>query len=99
MMMASAPRERSMWPMPLAAPDSHRSVSTGWPESACSVIGAMNWQAPGVMTTFTLTPAFTNRRTSSAALYAAMPPVKPTTTRPSDFPGVAVILPADTFSK
>ena len=54
--------------MPFAAPDAQRSVSTGLPESACSVIGVMNWHAPGVITTFTATPAFTNRRVSSAAL-------------------------------
>ena len=79
--MASAPRDKSMWPIAFAAPVSHRSVSTGWPDSACSVIGAMNRVAPEVITTSTPIPSFTRRRVSSAALYAAMPPVKPRTTR------------------
>src|SRR5581483_565283 len=67
--------------MPLPLPEFHRSVRTGRPESACNVSGAMNWHAAGVITTSTVMPACTNRRVSSAALYAAMPPVSPSTTR------------------
>ncbi len=93
--MAFAPRERSMCPIPLAAPDAQRSVSTGFPESACSVIGVMNRAAPGVMTTFTTTFALTKRRVSSAALYAAMPPVMPSTIRVSGDVGNMIIRPAD----
>src|SRR5947208_12956161 len=82
--MASAPRERSMWPMPLPTPVCHRSVSTGRPVSACMVSGVMNRHAAGVITTSTVTSACTNRRASSADLYAAMPPVKPSTMRDID---------------
>ena len=42
-----------MWPMPLSAPVAHRSVSTGRPDSACSVIGVMKRQAAAVITTST----------------------------------------------
>ena len=39
----------------------------------------MNFWARGVIATSTIAPALSNRRTSSAALYAAMPPATPTT--------------------
>ena len=81
--MASAPRDTAMWPMPSAAPDCHRSVRTGRPDSAWNVVGVTKRVAASVITTSTSTPAFTNRRVSSAALYAAMPPVTPSTTRSS----------------
>ncbi len=54
--IASAPRDSSMCPIALAAPDSHRSVSTGLPDSACIVIGVMNCVAAGVITTSTAMP-------------------------------------------
>src|SRR5882672_6382783 len=56
---------------------SHMSVYTGLPERACRVVGVMKRQAASVMTTRTSAPALTNRRVSSAALYAAIPPVSP----------------------
>ncbi len=68
MTIASAPRDRSMWPIPLSAPDCHRSVSTGRPDSACSVSGATKRQAAAVMQTSTVMSAFTKSRVSSAAL-------------------------------
>ena len=34
----------------------HRSVNTGFPDSACIVIGVMNWHAPAVITTSTVMP-------------------------------------------
>ncbi len=82
-MIASAPRETAMWPIALAAPDSHRSVNTGRPESAWNVTAVTKCVAASVMTTSTTMPALTSRRVSSAALYAAMPPVTPSTTRAS----------------
>src|SRR5581483_5186383 len=60
---------------------SNVSVATGCCESACSVSGVMNFVAAGVITTRTSAPAFTRRRTNSAALYAAMPPETPTRMR------------------
>ncbi len=60
--IASASRESSMCPMALAAPESHRSVSTGLPESAWKVIGAMNCVAASVITTSTAMPSLTSSR-------------------------------------
>ena len=78
----SAPRERSMWPMPLSAPDAHRSVSTGparqrlqrdrRDEAAARRRSSRRRRR---------CRALTNSRVSSAALYAAMPPVMPSTMR------------------
>src|SRR5262245_43470627 len=50
----------------------------------------MKRHADGVITTFTSMPAFTNRRVSSAALYAAMPPVIPRTIRLSEDDAVII---------
>ena len=47
---------------------SHRSVNTGWPDSACIVAGVMKPHAASVITTCTSVPSLTSRRTSSAAL-------------------------------
>ena len=49
----------------------------GFCDSVASVSGVMNCFAVGVITTLTLAPCFTSKRTSCAALYAAMPPVTP----------------------
>ena len=68
---------------PSAAPECHSSLSTGLPDNACKVIGAMNCAAAGVMTTSTAMPSLTSKRVSSAALYAATPPVRSSTTRRS----------------
>ena len=56
------------------------ATATGLRDSVWNVSGVTNSQAAGVMTTFTSSPFFTNRRTSSAALYAAIDPVTPKTT-------------------
>ena len=66
-----------------------------YPDSACIVIGVMNRHAPAVITTLTAISALTKRRVSSAALYAAMPPVSPSTIRLSG--EGEVILAADTL--
>ena len=55
------------------------SVRTGRPDSACSVSGVTKRQAAAVMQTSTAMSALTKSRVSSAALYAAMPPVRPRT--------------------
>ena len=79
--IASTWRERSMCPIAFAAPECHRSVKTGLPDKACSVIGAMNCVAAAVITTSTAIASLMSKRVSSAALYAAMPPVIPSTMR------------------
>ena len=57
-----------MWPIPLSAPDCHRSVSTGRPESACSVSGVMKRQAAAVMQTSTTMSALTKSRVEFGSL-------------------------------
>ncbi len=47
---------------------SKRSKNTGRPVSAWNVSSPMKWRALAVMTTCTWAPAFTSKRTSSAAL-------------------------------
>src|SRR5215471_3655799 len=54
-----------------------RSVMTFWPLSAAKVSGVMNSRAARVITTCTVCPSSCRRRTSSADLYAATPPVTP----------------------
>ena len=76
----SARLASSMWPMPPSGTAANRSTATSCPDSACMVSGVMNWHAALVMTTRTCAPALTSSRHSSAALYAAMPPVTPSTT-------------------
>src|SRR6476646_8451054 len=44
-------------------------------------MGVTNFVAASVITTSTAMPALTSRRRSSADLYAAIPPVTPSTTR------------------
>ena len=66
--MASAFLDNSICGMPLPTLLSHMSINTGLPESACMVTGVINWQAAAVITTCTSISAFTNKRTSSAAL-------------------------------
>src|SRR5450631_2688163 len=90
--ITSACLERSMCPIALAAPESHRSVSTGLPDSACSVIGAMNCVAARVITTSTAIPSLTSSRVSSADLYAAIPPVMPSTTRRTGRAGTLIVI-------
>ncbi len=79
MTIASAQSPRSTcefhWPV-LAVKN---SLITGCPLSVDNVTGVMNSLAFGVIITCTSAPAFTNRRTSDADLYAAIPPVIPTT--------------------
>src|SRR5215475_6148057 len=53
------------------------SVMTFWPLSAANVRGVTNSRAARVITTCTVCPASCRRRTSSADLYAATPPVTP----------------------
>ena len=69
--IASAPRVRSMCGIALSTrpPSSpHWSVNTGWPDSACIVVGVTNSCAARVITTRTDAPASRSRRTSSQAL-------------------------------
>src|SRR5215472_14936263 len=58
-----------------------RSVITFCPLSAAKVRGVTNSLAARVITTQTLWPSCCKRRTSSAALYAATPPVTPNVIR------------------
>src|SRR6266852_209340 len=64
-----------------------RSVITFCPLSAANVSGVTNSRAPRVITTCTLNPSCCKRRTSSAALYAATPPVTPSVIRIAAFRG------------
>ena len=59
---------------------SNVSHATGWPERVSKVSGATKRPAFFVITTYTSAPCFCSRRSSSQALYAAMPPVTPRTT-------------------
>ena len=57
------------------------SVVTGCPDSAAQVAAPTKRSADPVGTTRTAWPLSVSRRSSSAALYAAMPPLTPRTTR------------------
>src|SRR5215472_1690227 len=59
----------------------NRSVMTFCPLKAAKVSGVTNSRAARVITTWTLWPSCCRRRTSSAALYAATPPVTPNVIR------------------
>src|SRR5690242_9543618 len=63
-----------------------RSVMTFWALRAAKVSGVTNSRAAVVITTCTLCPSCWRRRTSSAALYAATPPVTPNVIRIQLFP-------------
>src|SRR5438105_697293 len=54
-------------------------MMTPCPETVARASGETNRAALGVRTTRTVAPASCNRRTSSGALYAAMPPLTPRT--------------------
>src|ERR1035437_10156840 len=58
----------------------HIEVMTLWPVSAAKVSGRTNSSAARVITTCTSSEYCCKARTSSAALYAAMPPVTPSVT-------------------
>src|SRR5882762_5192777 len=64
-----------------------RSVITFCPLSDANVSGVTNSRAPRVITTSTVNPSCCRRRTSSAALYAATPPVTPSVIRIRAFRG------------
>src|SRR3954468_18144348 len=55
------------------------SVVTGLPDSASKVAAPTKCRAPGVGTTRTSWPASVNARSTKAALYAATPPLTPST--------------------
>src|SRR3954447_4558332 len=57
----------------------HTSVVTGLPDSASKVAAPTKCRAPGVGTTRTSCPASVNARSTKAALYAATPPLTPST--------------------
>ena len=67
----------SIWPIAASAAGSSRSSNTGWPETACRLSGVIKALAAGVIITRTSAPRSRRRRTSSGALYAAMPPLTP----------------------
>src|SRR5262244_3901804 len=71
----------SRFASPVASGPANRSVMTFCPLSAANVSGVTNSRAPRVITTCTLNPSCWRRRTSSAALYAATPPVTPSVMR------------------
>src|SRR5207342_64812 len=60
------------------------SVLTGLPDSAAHVAAPTNCRAAAVGTTVTSWPLSVKRRSSSQALYAAMPPATPRTTEGRD---------------
>ena len=62
----------------------HTSVLTGLPDSAAHVGAPTNSSAAAVGTTVTSWPDSVNSRSSSQALYAAIPPLTPRTTRGRD---------------
>ena len=66
--MASASRLRLMCAMLLGSRASHCETYTGRFDKACRVTGVMNWAAASVITTWTVAPALTKARHSSAAL-------------------------------
>jgi hypothetical protein len=75
----SARSATRIWPMSCSCPGSTSSVITARPLSAWNVNAPTNFWARRVITTVTSAPALVNRRTSSQALYAAMPPPTATT--------------------
>ncbi len=77
----SASSARRMCPICDSSVRSKSSRPTGWPDNVCMVRGVMNCVAASVRITRTSAPALMKRRQSSAALYAAMPPVTPSTRR------------------
>src|SRR4051812_38399374 len=81
--VAGATTTRSaFWPMRTCATSGtsdHTSVVTGLPDSASNVAAPTKWRAPGVGTTRTSWPASVNARSRKAALYAATPPLTPST--------------------
>src|SRR6478609_63626 len=58
----------------------HTSVDTGFPDRAAQVGAPTNSRAAAVGTTVTSCPDSVKRRSSSQALYAAIPPLTPRTT-------------------
>src|SRR5687767_4936098 len=60
---------------------SNVSTRTGFLLTVCNARGATNCVAFGVITTSTRAPRFTSARTISGALYAAIPPDTPSSTR------------------
>ena len=66
--ISSRSRDSSICPIALATEASHRSVATGWPDSACMVTGVMKREAASLIATRTSWPPVTSRRVSSAAL-------------------------------
>ena len=79
--IGAAPRVRSICAMLLSTRGSQRSDHTGLPDNAWKVTGVTKRAPPAVSATCTSAPAFPSSRTSSAALYAATPPVTPSTIR------------------
>src|SRR5690606_2929658 len=59
---------------------SHSSSRTRRPETAWNVTGVTNRLAPWLSTTWTVQPRSVSRRTRSGLLYAATPPVTPSST-------------------
>ncbi len=77
--IASALSASLIWPICDSWVSEKVSVATGFELSVWSVSGAINSVALRVIMTRTLAPLVTSRRTSSAALYAAIPPLTPST--------------------
>ena len=81
MTMASARVARSMWPTCSSVGASNMSVNTGRWVRAAKVTVEMRRAALSVRMTSTMAPCCVSFDARSAALYAAMPPVTPSTTR------------------
>src|SRR3954452_6836655 len=81
--VAGATTTRSaFWPIrtwATSGTSDHTSVVTGLPDSASKVAAPTKCRAPGVGTTRTSYPASVNARSTKAALYAATPPLTPST--------------------
>src|SRR5690606_5682389 len=85
-----AQRASSRWPIAASAPASHSEVRTGRCDAAWKVWAPTNRCAASVIATCTVAPASRRRRTSSTALYAAIPPVTHNSTRRPSSPCFAV---------
>src|SRR5258705_8698139 len=99
--VAGATTTRSAhWPIATcgtSCTSAHTPVATGWPDSAAHVASPTKRSADAVGTTRTGCPDSVNRRSSSQALYAAIPPATPNTTR-ADAGWSACGRPAEEFS-
>mgnify|MGYP003320953528 FL=1 len=70
-----------MCPIAASAASSNKSIDTRLPDRACMVSGVMNSFEDSVIATLISAPAFIKSLINSAHLYAAIPPVTPSSIR------------------